>query len=89
MTEARRQVEVFTAGCPLCEDAVALGKGLACPSCEVVVHDLRADGEAVSRARGYGVNAVPAVVVDGRLAECCTRGGMDEETLREAGVGVE
>ncbi len=89
MTEVRRQVEVFTAGCPLCEDTVALVKGLACPSCEVVVHDLRADGEAVSRARGYGVNAVPAVVVDGRLAECCTQGAVDEETLREAGVGVE
>ncbi len=89
MTEARRQVEVFTAGCPLCEDAVALVKGLACPSCEVVVHDLRAGGEAVSRARGFGVNAVPAVVVDGRLAECCTRGAVSEETLREAGVGVE
>ncbi|MCH7646924.1 MAG: glutaredoxin, partial [Nitrospinae bacterium] len=65
MTSVKRQVEVFTAGCPLCEDAVALVKGLACPSCEVVVHDLRADGEAVSRARRFGVNAVPAVVVDG------------------------
>ncbi len=89
MTSVKRQVEVFTAGCPLCEDAVALVKGLACPSCEVVVHDLRAGGEAVSRARRFGVNAVPAVVVDGRLAECCTRGAVDEETLREAGVGVE
>ncbi len=89
MTSVKRQVEVFTAGCPLCEDAVALVKGLACPSCEVVVYDLRADGEAVSRARRFGVNAVPAVVVDGRLAECCTRGAVDEETLREAGVGVE
>ena len=89
MTEVRRQVEVFTAGCSLCEDAVALVKGLACPSCEVVVHDLRAGGEAVSRARRFGVNAVPAVVVDGRLAECCTRGAVDEETLQEAGVGVE
>ncbi len=89
MTEMRRQVEVFTVGCPLCEDAVALVKGLACPSCEVVVHDLRADGEAVSRARRFGVNAVPAVVVDGRLAECCTRGTVSEAVLREVGVGVE
>ncbi len=88
MTEVRRQVEVFTAGCPLCEEAVALVKGLACPSCEVVVHDLRAGGEAVSRARRFGVNAVPAVVVDGRLAECCTRSSVSEEVLREAGVGV-
>ncbi len=88
MTAAKRKVEVFTAGCPLCDEAVALVKRIACPSCEVVVHDLRAGGEAEGRARSLGVNAVPAVVVDGRLAECCSRGPVDEETLRAAGVGV-
>lgn len=87
MATAKRQVEVFTAGCPLCDEAVELVKQIACPSCEVVVHDLRAGGEAEGRARSYGVNSVPAVVVDGRLAECCTRGPVDEETLRAAGVG--
>lgn len=89
MTSVKRQVEVFVAGCPLCKEVATLVKGLACPSCEVVVHDLRADGEAVRRARGYGVNAVPAVVVDGRLAECCTRSTVSEAVLREVGVGVE
>ncbi len=88
MTAAKRKVEVFTAGCPLCDEAVALVKQIACLSCEVVVHDLRAGGEAEGRARSYGVNAVPAVVVDGLLAECCTQGPVDEETLRAAGVGV-
>ena len=89
MIEVRRQVEVFTAGCPLCEDAVALVKGLACPSCKVVVHDLRGGDEVFSRAQSYGVNAVPAVVVDGHLVDCCTRGTVSEAVLREAGVGVE
>ncbi len=88
MTAAKRKVEVFTAGCSLCDEAVALVKQIACPSCEVVVHDLRAGGEAGGRARSYGVNAVPAVVVDGLLAECCSRGPVDEATLRAAGVGV-
>ena len=88
MTAAKRKVEVFTAGCPLCDEAVALVKQIACPSCEVVVHDLRAGGEAEGRARSLGVNAVPAVVVDGRVAECCARGPVDEETLRQAGLGV-
>lgn len=88
MTESKRKVEVFTAGCPLCDEAVALVKQIACPSCEVVVHDLRAGGEAEGRARSLGVNAVPAVVVDGQLVECCTRSSVSEEVLREAGVGV-
>lgn len=87
MTMSKRQVEVFTAGCPLCEEAVALVKGLACPSCEVAVHDLRAGGEVLDRARSLGVQAVPSVVVDGRLAECCRRPAVEEEALRASGVG--
>jgi glutaredoxin 3 len=86
-TTDRRQVEVFTAGCPLCDEAVALVERIACPSCEVVVLDLRGGGEAADRARSLGVNAVPAVVVDGRVADCCARGPVDEEALRSAGVG--
>ena len=88
MTESKRQVEVFVAGCPLCKEAAMLLKGLACPSCEVVFHDLRGGDEVFSRAQGYGVNAVPAVVIDGQLVECCVRGTVEEETLRASGIGV-
>ncbi len=88
MMESKRQVEVFVAGCPLCKEVATLLKGLACPSCEVVFHDLRGGDEVSSRARSYGVNAVPAVVVDGQLVDCCTRSSVSEEVLREAGVGV-
>lgn len=89
MANVKRKVEVFVAGCPLCEEAVALVEQLACPSCEVLVHDLREGGEAVARAHSLGVHAVPSVVVDGRLAECCARGAVSEEVLKAAGVGVE
>ncbi|MGH2659574.1 MAG: thioredoxin family protein, partial [Actinomycetota bacterium] len=58
---AKRQVEVFTAGCPVCEPAVQLVQELACPDCEVTVHDLRQSGGAFTgeagpaeRAAGYG-----------------------------------
>jgi len=37
---ALRKVEVFTAGCSLCDDAVRLVQGLACPSCSVEVLDM-------------------------------------------------
>jgi hypothetical protein len=35
MATAKREVEVFTAGCPLCEETVNLVKSLACPNCEL------------------------------------------------------
>lgn len=34
---AKRRVEAFTAGCPICEDSVKKVKAAACPDCEVVV----------------------------------------------------
>ncbi|MEW6473879.1 MAG: thioredoxin family protein [Actinomycetota bacterium] len=82
---AKRQVEVFTAACPLCEPAVQLVQELACPDCEVTVYDLRESG--MDRAREYGVRRVPAVVVDGTLAPCCQSGEVSREQLLAAGIG--
>jgi glutaredoxin len=82
----KRQIEIFSAGCPACEDAVRLVNAIACPSCEVVVRDMNEAGVA-DRAAQLGIRSVPAVAVDGALAECC-RGGPDEATLRAAGIGT-
>lgn len=81
----RRKVELFTAGCALCAEAVDLLKSLACPSCDVDVVSLQ-DDEGARRARTVGVRTVPAVAVDGVLLDCC-RGGIDDRALRAAGVG--
>ncbi len=35
----QRKVEVFSAGCPVCEDVVRLVKASACPSCDITVLD--------------------------------------------------
>lgn len=84
MTKQRR-VEVFTAGCPLCDETVALVKKLSCPSCDVSVYNLTVDG--IDKARQYGVNSVPTVVVDGKILDCCKRGKPTEEDLNTAGIG--
>jgi hypothetical protein len=41
MTTQTRRVEVFTAGCSLCDEVVGLVTSQACQSCEVQVYDLR------------------------------------------------
>jgi len=84
----KRTVEVFSAGCPLCEEAVKQVKSMACPSCDVQVLDLRTDTAAQARAKQYGVTRVPAVVVNGKLADCCRQGAVDAQVLRALGVGV-
>lgn len=82
----KRMIEVFSAGCSVCEEAVARVKDLACESCEVVVLDM-ADESIAQRARDLGVKSVPAVAIDGTLADCCSGGGPDEAALRLAGLG--
>jgi Thioredoxin domain len=85
MEKGRRQVEVFTAGCPVCDPTVSLVNDLACPDCEVTIYDLRESG--VEKAREHGIRTVPAVVVDGRLAACCDNTGPRREVLEAADIG--
>lgn len=82
----RRIVEVFSAGCPACDEVVQRVRALACPSCDVRVRDMRGDTAAQAKAKRYGIARVPAVVVDGQLAGCC-QGAVDEATLRGLGLG--
>lgn len=83
---ATRRVEIFSAGCPACDEAVEQIRSLACPSCEVDVLDMK-DPDVAARAQSLGVKTVPAVAIDGELASCCAGRGIDEETLRAAGLG--
>ncbi len=83
---AKRKIEIFSAGCPACEESISLIQDLACSSCEVVVLDMK-DAGIAQRARDLGVRSVPAVAVDGKLADCCTGRGPDEAVLQAAGLG--
>lgn len=82
----KRQIEVFSAGCPACDETIQLVKQVACPSCHVTVLDMKDSGVA-GRARVLGIRSVPAVVIDGKLADCCSNRGPDEAVLRAAGLG--
>lgn len=82
----KKQVEVFSAGCSICEDVIQLVKNIACSSCNVIVVDMK-DMAVAQRASSLGIKRVPAVVIDGKLAECCSASGVNEESLRAAGLG--
>jgi len=83
----KRKIEVFSAGCPACDETIALVNQVACPSCGIEVHDMR-DVTVAARAKALGIASVPAVVIDGQLASCCAGRGVDIDTLRGAGLGV-
>ena len=84
--KTKRQIEVFSAGCPVCEETVALVNRIVCSSCEVTVLNTN-NSEVAARARRLGIRSIPAVVINGKLADCCAGRGPDESTLRAAGIG--
>ena len=77
-----KKVEVFSAGCSACEDTVATLNGLS-GSKEVTVLDMK-DPSVASRAKSLGIRSVPAVLVDGKLADCCSGRGVNANTIQAA-----
>lgn len=78
-----RSIELFSAGCPICQDAIELVKSIAGSERPVTVHDVRQEA-AFRKAAEYGVRSVPAVAVGGRLVDCCAGRGPDKTQIRAA-----
>jgi len=79
----KKKIEVFSAGCSLCEGAIEMAKTIAGSSHEVVVYDMRESGVA-TKAKQYDVRSIPGIVIEGKLAGCCAGRGPDENVLRAA-----
>ena len=63
----KRKIEVFTAGCSLCEDTLRLVKD-AVASCGCDVIERRCPPQQMcEEGKAYGVRAMPTVVVNGAI----------------------
>ncbi|HBC05739.1 MAG TPA: glutaredoxin [Aequorivita sp.] len=86
----KRQIEIFTAGCPVCEPVVQLVKETAGKDCEITLHNLSEQCESkicISKMKEYGVKRVPAIAVNGKLLDCCTNIAITKDYLTNAGIG--
>jgi glutaredoxin len=82
-------IELFTAGCPLCDPVIKLVKETATDNCEIVIYDLVkqcAEKTCINKMKQYGVNHVPSIVVNGKLLHCCER-SVTKQDLINAGIG--
>lgn len=84
--QQKRRIEVFSAGCAACRAGIELAEKLAGLTHEVVVHDMQ-HIHVAQRAESLGIRSVPAILVDGKLAACCSGHGPDEATVRAAILG--
>jgi len=86
MSNKKRKIEVFSAGCSLCESVVEDVINAACSSCDIQVLDMMSP-DIQQRASELGIKSVPAVMIDGKLADCCSGRGVDMAILQVAGLG--
>ena len=70
------KVEIFSSGCPMCEEVIQKVRARACDSCEVTVLDIH-DSEVAARIQALGIKTVPAIAIDGGLLQP----GVDISTL--------
>ncbi len=80
----KRQIEVFTAGCPICSPVVAMVKEVTGTSGDIIIHNLNEEfdnQEVKDKLAGYGVNRIPAVAVNGELLGCCTNNEVSRQEL--------
>lgn len=86
----KRKIEVFTAGCAVCQPTVDLVKSMACSTCEVIVYDLSNPCETKvcqEKVKTYGIKRLPAIAVNGKLLTCCENKEISAHELANAGVG--
>ena len=77
----KRKIEVFSGGCALCHEVIDLVRRETGSSSEIIVREMM-DARFLARAEKLGIRSVPAVVIDGKLASCCTGKGVDLEALK-------
>lgn len=86
----KRKIELFTAGCAVCEPVVEMINSMACSSCEVVIYNLSQPcdtNECLEKVKTYGIKSLPAIAVNGKLLSCCQGKGISVEELKNAGIG--
>jgi len=86
----KRKIELFTAGCTVCEPVVEMVKAMACSSCEVIIYNIAQPcdtKECLEKVKPYGIKALPAIAVDGKLLSCCQNKGISVDELKNAGIG--
>ena len=82
----KRVVEIYSAGCSVCLELIDLVNRIACSDCEVTVRDMK-DLAVSDHAKQLGIRSVPAIVIDGKIADCCKSEEKTEAILRSLGIG--
>jgi hypothetical protein len=64
-----KNIEVFTAGCYLCDETMQIVREAKCEDCTITEHNLSKDCQCgcLEKSKKYGIKVVPTIVVDGKI----------------------
>jgi disulfide oxidoreductase YuzD len=64
-----KNIEVFTAGCYLCDETMQIVREAKCEDCTITEHNLSTKCECgcIEKSKEYGIKVIPTIVVDGKI----------------------
>jgi len=77
------KIEIFSAGCSCCTKAIDMVRGISGDKDKVIILDMT-EPSVIERAIKLDIRSVPAVIIDGKLADCCSSRGPDKTVIQSA-----
>jgi glutaredoxin 3 len=74
------KIEIFSAGCTCCTKAIDMVRSIAGNKDEVIILDMT-EPSVIERAVKLDIRSVPSVLIDGKLADCCSSRGPDKAVI--------
>ena len=78
---AKNIIDIYSAGCSICNDTIDLVNSIADSGCEITIHDTQ-QKDVANELKKHNIKTVPAVAINGKFADCCTSQGVDAGVLR-------
>ncbi len=79
----KNRIEIFTAGCPLCDETVKEIENNFSEN-EINIYNLNESRKVGEKSKSYGINKIPAVVVNGNLLNCCKSDKVNIKEIKDA-----
>ena len=80
---ASHKIEIFSAGCPCCKKAIDMVRSIVDDEDEIIILDM-SEPSVIERAIKLDIRSVPSVLIDGKLADCCSTRGPDKNVIQSA-----
>jgi hypothetical protein len=91
MEKQKMKIEVFSAGCFVCDPVVEMVRSLSAAECDVMVYNLSDPSESKTcrdKLEAYGIKSLPAIAVNGKLLSPHLNTEVSYDELSGAGVAL-